>query len=197
MCFYQRQAPPVQRPQRTPTMHGRSGGMWVGRGGACWFQSVTAANWITACFSAVADSRLMWFLQLPKINWSGLIHSPQKEKDREEEEEGGGGDGGVVWLCFGSLDLRCLIEGNGQMVWFCQLILAVVPESGITRSVCFGSVQKNAVEAECVCLCMCLWQTPFKSVTRKSERERVVVRKRKDNKGEKYHEGKKKGKDDT
>lgn len=62
-------------------------------GGACWFQSVTAANWITVCFSAVADSRLMWFLQLPKTNWSGLIHSPHKEKDREVQR-----GGRVVWM---------------------------------------------------------------------------------------------------
>lgn len=83
-----------------------------GGGGVCWFQSVTAANWITVCFSAVADSRLMWFLQLPKTNWSGLIHSPHKEKDREVQ-----GGGGVVWMRFGGLCLGSLIEGKcGRLI---------------------------------------------------------------------------------
>lgn len=51
--------------------------------GGC-FQSVTGPNWITLCFSAVPDSRLMWFLQLPEDQ---LIRSNSQPFQREKEIE--------------------------------------------------------------------------------------------------------------
>ncbi len=51
--------------------------------GGC-FQSVTGPNWITLCFSAVPDSRLMRFLQLPEDQ---LIRSNSQPFQREKEIE--------------------------------------------------------------------------------------------------------------
>lgn len=73
-----------ERERETPTKNSSAGvkGRWEG-GGVCWLQSVTAANWIRVCFSAVGDSRLMWFLQLPEDQ---LIRSNSQPSKREGQQ---------------------------------------------------------------------------------------------------------------
>lgn len=95
VCFYQRRGP-CGTGGATASSHnarrGRGTGGQVGRGGggARWLQSVTVANRIRVCFSAASDSRLMWFLQLPKDQ---LIRSNSQPSKRERQRSGGWGRG--------------------------------------------------------------------------------------------------------
>ncbi len=77
--------------------------------GGC-FQSVTGPNWITLCFSAVPDSRLMRFLQLPEDQLIRSNSQPfQREKEIEREQD--------AFLCgiFGSHWLSVVLSLGSEM----------------------------------------------------------------------------------